>query len=135
MFSKPKRRANDVDVAPKPKRTRKTLQITLGSDFAGLETPRTALENTGFSVQQLFTCDSDANCRKMAAALYGDAERVYHDVQRKPLDQAPHVDLYVAGVCCQPWSSAGRGGGIRLSLPHPAPLYPPTHPHTIRSCM
>ena len=108
-----KRVSKDVAMAqPNAKRSRSNLKVTLGTDFAGLETPRMALENIGFKVQQLFTCDSDPNCRKMMAALYGDAERVFHDVQRKQSDQAPHVDLYVAGVCCQPWSTAGKHGGL-----------------------
>ena len=75
---------------PDAKRPRKGAKpkLTLGTDFSGLETPRMALENTGFTVRQLFTCDSDETCRKMASALHGDAERVYHDVQRKPTEQA-----------------------------------------------
>ena len=89
----------------------RTMKVTLGTDFSGLETPRIALETTGFVVKQLFTCDSDPNCGRMAAALFGDAERRYEDVQREQSNQAPHVDLYVAGVCCQPWSSAGKHGG------------------------
>ena len=119
IIMKSKRRTDlDGEALPKPKHTKIASRITLSTDFSGLETPRMALENIGCIVQQLFTCDSDENCRKMAAALYGDAERVFNDVQRKHDNQAPHVDVYVAGVCCQPWSVAGKKAGAP-NLPHP----------------
>ena len=85
--------------------------LTLGTDFSGMETVRMALQNSGYKVNQRFRCEIDQSCRTVAAALFPDCGTTFTDIRTRNFVDAPATDLYVAGVFCPPWSSASVNGG------------------------
>ena len=48
-----------------------TWDITIGTDFSGPETLRIALQNRGYRVKQLRSCEKSMNCRKLASHTWG----------------------------------------------------------------
>ena len=75
-----------------------TWDVTLGTDFGGLETPRTALDNMGFTVRHSFTSETSASCIKLSRALFPDIDVRYTDVTDRANSKATSVGLYVAGA-------------------------------------
>ena len=86
--------------------------FTLGTDFSGMEVVRVALENTGFKARHRFACEKMAVARRLTEHTFPDIEVVYQNITEMDVDAVPAVDLYVAGVPCQPWAAGGRHGGL-----------------------
>ncbi len=87
--------------------------VSLGTDFAGLEAPRIALQNMGFLVRHRFSCEINKSCVKLAEHTWGDVEQRFHDIVERNNSMLPETDLYVAGVPCQSWSRAGPQSGLQ----------------------
>ena len=89
-----------------------TRILTLGTDFSGLETPAQCLMALGIKFKLLFSSEIQPHLRKFIRRNFGKDGTVYKDVSKRSVEKMPHVDLYVAGPPCQPWSTAGKMMGL-----------------------
>ena len=86
--------------------------VRVGTAFSGIGSPEMALQQLGVKHQILFACDIDKPAKKSYLANYPVMDW-WDDV--KALDARKYrgmIDLFVAGVCCQPWSLAGKLEGL-----------------------
>lgn len=86
--------------------------ITVGSDCAGLVTEGLALDMLGVRHKHLFVSEINPDVRHLIYNLYGRDMLIYKDCSKRDLGTVPHVDLYVFGFPCQPFSPAGKGEGL-----------------------
>lgn len=88
--------------------------VRIATAFSGIGSPEMALHQLGVKNEIVFACDIDKPAKKSYFANYDITEdRWYNDI--RTLDATGYkgkVDLFVAGVCCQPWSLAGKLGGL-----------------------
>jgi len=100
-----------------PKKPRKTnahyFDLTLGCDFAGMDTVRATLEyKLRLRVNQLFTSEINRSCRTLLSHTFPDVERQYTDIMLRDSELAPTVDLYTSGFPCQPFARGGTQLGL-----------------------
>ena len=87
--------------------------VRVGTAFSGIGAPETALEKLGVKHDIIFACDNNKSAKKSYLANYS-VKDWWDDV--KTLDAKKYkgmIDLFVAGVCCQPWSLAGKLEGLK----------------------
>ena len=84
--------------------------VRIGTAFSGIGSPEMALQQLGVKHDIVFACDIDKPAKKSYYANYPITEdRWCDDINN--LDATKYkglVDLFVAGVCCQPWSKSGK---------------------------
>jgi len=85
--------------------------ITIGTDFSGIGSPEQALIKLGIEHKSMFACDVDKYAKQSYLANY-DTEHFYDDITTRNHNEAPYVDLYVAGFPCQAFSMAGKRKGF-----------------------
>ncbi len=87
--------------------------VRIGTAFSGIGSPEMALQQLGIKHDIVFACDIDKPAKKSYFANYPITEdRWCDDINN--LDATKYkgmVDLFVAGVCCQPWSLSGKMEG------------------------
>jgi DNA (cytosine-5)-methyltransferase 1 len=76
--------------------------FTYGDLFSGMSCPAFALKQLGAEFEYKFACDLEATCRKFVKDHH-QPEVIHGDICK--ITELPHVDLLVAGFCCQPFSS------------------------------
>ena len=84
--------------------------VRIGTAFSGIGSPEMALQELGVKHKIVFACDIDKPAKKTYFANYPITEDKWYDDIRI-LDANKYkgkVDLFVGGVCCQPWSVAGK---------------------------
>ena len=84
--------------------------IRTGSDCSGLGTDEECYKELGRSTKFMFACEKDRTMRKYFIALHGHPPLFYTDITVR--DLYTECDVYTAGYPCQPWSLAGKGGGL-----------------------
>ena len=99
------------------RRAGNTWDLTLGSDCAGMNMPRLAL--AGFQVRERFRSEINPSCRKLLSYVWPDVDVDCPDMSMRDVAKMPTVDLYIAGVPCQPWSHASRVEGSPSGLADP----------------
>ena len=84
--------------------------VRIATAFSGIGSPEMALQQLGVKHEIVFACDIDKPATKSYMANYPITEdKWYNDI--RTLDATKYrgmVDLFVAGVCCQPWSKSGK---------------------------
>ena len=84
--------------------------VRIATAFSGIGSPEMALQQLGVKHEIVFACDIDKPATKSYKANYPISEdRWYNDI--RTLDATKYrgmVDLFVGGVCCQPWSLSGK---------------------------
>ena len=84
--------------------------VRIATAFSGIGSPEMALQQLGVKHEIVFACDIDKPATKSYMANYPITEdRWYNDI--RTLDATKYkgqVDLFVGGVCCQPWSLSGK---------------------------
>lgn len=84
--------------------------VRIATAFSGIGSPEMALNRLGVKHKIVFACDIDKPAKKSYFANYPiNEDRWYDDI--RTLDATKYkgeVDLFVGGVCCQPWSLAGK---------------------------
>ena len=84
--------------------------VRIATAFSGIGSPEMALQQLGVKHEILFACDIDKPATKSYMANYPiTKDKWYNDI--RTLDATKYrgmVDLFVAGVCCQPWSKSGK---------------------------
>ena len=84
--------------------------VRIATAFSGIGSPEMALQQLGVKHEIVFACDIDKPATKSYMANYPISEdRWYNDI--RTLDATKYrgqVDLFVGGVCCQPWSLSGK---------------------------
>lgn len=86
--------------------------IRVGTAFSGIGAPEMALDLLGVKHEIVFACDINKAAKKSYLANY-NVRDWWDDV--KELDATRYtgmIDLFVAGVCCQPWSLSGKLKGL-----------------------
>ena len=84
--------------------------VRIGTAFSGIGSPEMALQQLSVKHNIVFACDIDKPAKKTYFANYPITEDKWYDDIRN-LDARRYkgkVDLFVGGVCCQPWSVAGK---------------------------
>ena len=91
-----------------------TWDITIGTDFSVPDTPRIALQNMGYRVKQLWSCEKQMNCKKLASHTWGKkySSQVFKNVLGRDPKLLPSCDLYISGVPCPPWARGGKREGL-----------------------
>ena len=88
--------------------------VRIGTAFSGIGSPEMALQQLGVKHDIVFACDIDKPAKESYFANYPITEdRWCNDINI--LDGTKYkgmVDLFVAGVCCQPWSKSGKLEGL-----------------------
>ncbi len=92
--------------------SRAEVDVKLGTDFAGMDSPLLALRNMGFSVRHVFTSEKNFSCNKLSATISPMCEVRYKDVKDRETEKVPQCDLYVAGVPCTAWCNGGNQAGL-----------------------
>ena len=87
--------------------------IRTGSDCSGLGTDEECYKELGLSTKCMFACEKDRTMRKYFTALHGHPQLFYTDITVRTV--YAECDIYTAGYPCQPWSLAGKGGGLNDS--------------------
>ena len=88
--------------------------VRIATAFSGIGSPEMALQQLGVKHDIVFACDIDKPAKKSYFANYPITEDRWCD-DINILDATKYkgqVDLFVAGVCCQPWSLAGKLKGL-----------------------
>ena len=84
--------------------------VRIATAFSGIGSPEMALQQLGVKHEIVFACDIDKPATKSYMANYPITEdKWYNDI--RTLDATKYrgmVDLFVGGVCCQPWSLSGK---------------------------
>lgn len=84
--------------------------VRIATAFSGIGSPEMALQQLGVKHEIVFACDIDKPATKSYMANYPITEdKWYNDI--RTLDATKYrgmVDLFVGGVCCQPWSKSGK---------------------------
>lgn len=77
--------------------------------FCGIGGFHSAANEIG-SMECVFACDIDEDCRKIYEKNYGIKPE--SDICKLDLEQLPDFDILCAGFPCQPFSIIGNGGGF-----------------------
>ena len=78
--------------------------LRVGTDCSGVESPLFALMALGVDHQHLFSCENAKAARDVIAANTLPEKAFFSDVLASNVEDAPFVDLYVAGFSCKPFS-------------------------------
>lgn len=87
--------------------------VRIATAFSGIGSPEMALRQLGLKHEIVFACDINKPAKKSYFENYPITEDKWYDDIRT-LDASIYkgqVDLFVAGVCCQPWSKNGLQKG------------------------
>lgn len=92
--------------------------LTIGTDCSGIEAPIEALhqllhegELPFNEIKHLFSSEIDKWCIKSIQSNYLTSQ-IYGNMVERNNETTPSVDLYVCGFPCQPFSIAGKRGGM-----------------------
>jgi DNA (cytosine-5)-methyltransferase 1 len=89
---------------------RKKTYLKVGTLFSGLGAPEFALKSLGVKHKVIIACDNDPVVKKTYLHNH-TCEAFYDDVTA--IEKLPDMDLLVFGFPCQPFSLAGKRGGLR----------------------
>lgn len=83
--------------------------LRLGTDCSGAEAPVWALRSMGVPHEHCFSSDTAAGPRDFIMANSPPKLELFHDMVNRDASTVPHVDLYVVGFPCKPFSSLHHG--------------------------
>lgn len=98
--------------------SREIRVLRIGTDCSGIEAPIEALHQLLYEgelpyteIDHLFSSEIDKWCKSSIKANYS-SKCIYDNMVDRDNEKVPEVDLYVCGFPCQPFSIAGKRGGM-----------------------
>src|SRR3990172_4736187 len=82
--------------------------LKIGTDCSGIGSPEQSLKNLNIAHEIVFACDIDKYARETYLANFKPLQ-MFEDMTTR--DNSPSelcVDLYIAGISCQPFSLSGK---------------------------
>jgi DNA-cytosine methyltransferase len=89
---------------------RKLWKLRIGSHCSGWETITMAARAIGVpgkSIDLKFSSDIDPHCREVIRQNNPGCKNIYEDVTQVDHNHTPNVDIFTAGIPCQPFSGEG----------------------------
>ena len=88
--------------------------ITIGTSCSGIGAPEQALRQLGLNTKIMFAGDIDKNVKKSYFANYEISEEDWHNdlFQFDATKYKGRITLFMAGICCQTFSKAGKLDGV-----------------------
>jgi len=90
---------------------RPLVYLRVATDFSGIDMPLFALRifSEHFTLCHVCSSESYLPARDFISSNH-HCQRLFHDALHRP-DRQEHIDLYISGPPCQPWSAYGKGQG------------------------
>lgn len=86
--------------------------LRLGTDCSGAEAPVWSMRAMKVPHQHLFSSDNATGPQQIIQANTPPTQKFFTDMVARCTDEVPHVDIYVAGFPCKPFSSLHHGSQL-----------------------
>ena len=98
--------------------TNNEINIRIGTDCSGIETPIIALNNLKINFTHQFSCDNNPIIKRIIKDNF-NPKIFYDNIYNRDIGKMPYIDAYICGFPCQSFSSAGLNKGFQDKINGP----------------